>query len=117
MNLASHLSIKSLTKSLFTAMLLIASVQAWSMDLDTAKNAGLIGELASGYLGAVTQPASEEVNKLVKDINSKREAKYKEIAAKQEVPLALVEKQSGKKLIERTQAGHFINQGNGWEKK
>lgn len=117
MNIASRLSIKILTKSLLIVMLALVSVQAWSMDLDAAKKAGLIGELASGYLGAVSEPASSEVNKLIKDINIKRKEKYEEIAAKQEVPLAVVEKQSGLKLIERTSAGNYINEGSGWQKK
>src|SRR5690606_20523635 len=97
--------------------LLAFSQSALSMDLDSAKQAGLVGELANGYLGAVSTPASQEVQKLVNDINAKRKLKYEEIAKSQQVPLRVVESQSGSKLIQRTKTGHYVNRGASWEKK
>jgi len=91
--------------------------QIWALDLDSAKDAGLIGEQANGYLGLVTKPAAKEVQDLIDDINSKRKQKYLEIAKEQGVDLAIVEKRAGEKVIEKTTAGRYINAGSSWQKK
>ena len=87
------------------------------MGLDEAKQSGLIGEQINGYLGTVSDSANPTVKELVADINKKRKAKYSEIAQSQNAPLEQVEKQSGEMLIKRTQQGHYINIGAGWQKK
>lgn len=89
----------------------------FALDLDSAKNAGLIGEQANGYLGIVSKPAGKDVEKLINDINAKRKTKYLEIAKEQGVDLAIVEKRAGAKVIEKTSSGHYINTGNTWQKK
>lgn len=84
--------------------------------LDDAKAGGLIGEQADGYVGAVGDQKS--VQALINETNTKRKAKYAEIAAKRGAPVDAVAKIAGKKLIERSAAGHFVRGGNGqWVKK
>lgn len=109
---------KLISKKIFSflAIGLFAS-QVWALDLDSAKSAGLIGEQANGYLGIVSKPASDEVVTFVKEINSKRKTKYLEIAKEQGVELPIVEKRAGAKVIEKAEAGHYINMGDAWQKK
>ena len=90
----------------------------YALDLHQAKAAGLVGELRSGYLGAVKAEAGSEIRTLIDDINAKRRAKYKEIAGKNGTDLAAVEALAAKKAIEKTAAGQFFQSSSGsWQKK
>ncbi|MCL4156381.1 UNVERIFIED_CONTAM: hypothetical protein GTU68_006304, partial [Idotea baltica] len=81
------------------------------------KSQGLIGEQLNGYLGAVSADTDAEVRGLISDINAKRKAKYESIAAKNSASLETVELLAGKKAIEKTQAGNYIQTATGWKKK
>lgn len=94
---------------------LLASAPAWALDLDEAKAKGLVGEVNSGYVGAVRESA--DVQSLVDDINQKRRDYYQKIAAKNGISLRAVEVRAGQKAIEKTAKGGLINTGEGWEKK
>ncbi len=102
------------------AGLLLAAVvvsPAWALDLDEAKSRGLVGEMASGYLGAV-DTRSVEVRALVEQVNRHREARYREIAARNGTSVEAVEQLAGKKAIELTQSGHYIQRPSGaWARK
>ncbi|MFK7975599.1 MAG: YdbL family protein [Halioglobus sp.] len=93
----------------------LCSFSAWALDLNEAKAKGLVGEVNSGYLGAVK--ASSDVQALVDDINEKRRNYYQKIAAKNGISLRAVEVRAGQKAIEKTAKGGLINTGEGWEKK
>lgn len=107
----------TLFKIVSLIMIALFTTPVWAMDLHSAKEAGLVGEQANGYLGIVTKPAGNDVKDLIKDINSKRKAKYMEIAKQKQVELKVVEKRAGAKVIEKTRAGQYINTGNTWQKK
>ena len=64
----------------FTACLLLMAQPAYSVDLQTAKSKGLVGETQSGYLSAVKSP-SAETKALIESVNLQRKEKYQEIAA------------------------------------
>jgi len=96
------------------ASLFISNV-ALALSLNDAKQQGLVGEQVTGYLGTVK--ATSATTALVNDVNTKRKAKYKEIAKRNGTGLASVEKLAGKKAIEKTPSGQFINLGGGWRKK
>jgi uncharacterized protein len=86
--------------------------------LDDAKAAGQVGERIDGYVGVVDANAPASVRALVDEINAKREAKYKEIAAKQGAPVAAVAQITGKKLIERAPKGQYVLGADGqWRQK
>lgn len=87
-----------------------------AIDLQSAKDQGLVGETPSGYLEAVGAPIPEIV-KLVRTINEKRRARYLEIATKNGTELAVVEKLAGKKAIEKTRPGNYIKVNGKWRKK
>jgi len=111
------LNVKTKNVLLSTLIALFLSANLWAMDLESTKNAGLIGEQANGYLGIVSKPASRDVESLVRDVNEKRKVRYLEIAQKNNLSLSQVETQAGQKLIEKTSSGHYINSGSSWEKK
>ena len=96
-------------------MLVFFSVAAFALDLHTAKSQGLVGETATGYLGVVAE--SSQVAQLVRDINAQRKAEYQRIASKNNISLADVEALAGKKAIEKTPPGQYVNVGSGWIKK
>lgn len=94
---------------------LLFSVASWALDLDSAKSQGLVGEKDNGYLGVVKDAPG--VSALVADINQRRKAKYEEIAAKRGTDRGAVETLAGRKAIEKTPAGYYIDTGSGWSRK
>ncbi|MBB1486667.1 YdbL family protein [Oceanospirillum sediminis] len=102
----------------FASILLIslAMMQAVMADeLDQAKNNGWVGERYTGYLGIISQ--AQKVKPMVDSVNAQRKAHYKKLAIDNGIPLQEVEKLAGKKVINKTRSGHFIDLGNGWVKK
>lgn len=107
---------KTLLLVIFANFLLV--VPAFALDLQQAKSEGLVGELTTGYLGSPAAQPSAEIKALIADINSKRKAKYGQLAKSQGLPLEAIEKLAGEKAFEKTASGHFINvPGAGWQKK
>ena len=102
--------------AIFTTCLLLIAQPAYSIDLQTAKNQGLVGETTSGYLAAVKSP-SPEVSALIESINSQRKQKFKEIAARNNTSLEAVEQLAGKKAIEKSAPGSYIKAGGSWQQK
>lgn len=92
---------------------LLFSLSAFALELQEAKSRGLVGEQPNGYLGVVGQPNSE-INSLVEDINSRRQAAYKDIAAKNNTSLEAVEQIAGKKAIQKSASGHYVNIDGHW---
>lgn len=108
--------IKRVTYFFCFSLVLVLPLLVYALSLDEAKSKGLVGEEPTGYLGAVTK--SSEVESLVNDINSKRRAKYQEIAKSNGTELSAVEALAGKKAIENSAAGSFVKLPSGaWAKK
>ncbi|MGI9500346.1 MAG: YdbL family protein [Geminicoccaceae bacterium] len=100
--------------SLILTLVTITAVDAGP--LDDAKAAGLVGERADGYVGAVTGDAG--IQGLIDEINAGRRAKYAEIASKRGAPVDAVAVIAGKKLIERVPAGQYVMGSDGkWQQK
>ncbi len=107
-------------KQLFFAIAATAFIAfpAFALDIQEAKDNGLVGEMANGYLGSPQSSPSADVLALIEDINSKRKEKYVEVAREQGIPLAAVEKLAGEKAFSKTQSGHYIKlPDGGWRKK
>jgi uncharacterized protein YdbL (DUF1318 family) len=99
------------------AMVLVSS-QLWAIDLNSAKQQGLIGERADGYLGYVKKPPSSEVKTLVQEINNRRKASYQKIAQKNNLSSEKVSLLAGKKTFSKTKPGNYYQAANGaWLKK
>lgn len=104
--------------SLCAVLLITVSSASFALDLQVAKDKGLVGETPSGYLAAPVAAASAEVKALMQDINAQRKVKYIEIAAKVGKSLDIVEQLAGQKAIEKTEAGRLVQLPDGtWVKK
>jgi uncharacterized protein YdbL (DUF1318 family) len=101
---------------LLTTCLLLIMQPAFALDLQQAKDQGLVGETTTGYLEAVKSP-SAEVKALIQSINAQRKAKFQEIATSNKTSLETVEKLAGKKAIEKSDAGAYIKIDGSWQKK
>ena len=107
---------KKLLQPLLIFCLLFSFASHAALNLQQAKQQGLVGETTTGYLAAVK--SSSEVNALVKQVNDKRRDLYKQMASKNNIPLAQVEQLAGRKAIAKTAAGHYIKTSSGqWQKK
>ena len=110
----------SLTLSLFLALALGNS--ALAMDWNTlkpkyahAKETGLVGEQANGYIGIVKQ--GQDVDIIVTTVNNWRKKRYQDIARDNGLSLSAVENQAGKKLYEKAEPGNYIQINGKWVKK
>ncbi|MFK8026930.1 MAG: YdbL family protein [Gammaproteobacteria bacterium] len=106
-----------IVKILFVALMALNTTCVFAVDLQQVKSNGLVGEQLNGYLGVVDANAESEVRELIADINAKRKAKYESIAAQNSTSLETVELLAGKKAVEKTQAGNYIQTATGWKKK
>ncbi|MDT7042496.1 YdbL family protein [Candidatus Nitronereus thalassa] len=103
---------------LIVFMVIGAGTNTWALSLDEAKDQGLVGERANGYLGAVKSSPSSDVQALIRSINSQRKQRYQEIAASNNTDLEAVEILAGKTAINKTKPGHYIQlPSDGWTKK
>ena len=94
---------------------LLLWTSAWALDLQAAKQGGLVGETPSGYLAVVQ--ATPEATQLVQSINAQRRQEYAEIAKRNGIELKAVEQLAGKKAIDNTPAGQFVQVNGAWVKK
>ena len=109
---------KFLAVILSCLLLFLMPLLAFGINLDEAKQQGLLGERPDGYLGPAKPSSAPDTVKLMKDINRKRRDVYKGIAEKNGTALSAVEALAGKKAIEKTPSGQFIMQPNGtWTPK
>lgn len=101
---------KKFFMQLLTGCLLIGFLvlPSWGMTLDEAKQKGMLGERADGYLGVVTQSTDTEVLNLMKEINQKRREIYQTIADKNGTALSTVEALAGEKALTQTPSGQYI---------
>lgn len=95
---------------------LLTTASVFALTLHEAKEAGLVGKTAEGYLAAVGDP-SHEVRGLIEDINTKRRAEYQAISIQTGAELQAVEALAGKKAINKTPRGQYIHLGDKWQRK
>ena len=108
------MTIRTIFKSLIIFSFFISNL-AFAMDLDTAKQQGLVGEMDNGYLGLVVKQKDTQL--LVDDVNAKRKAVYAKLAAKNGITLEQVEKLAAKKAYSKTNSGHYLWVNGKWTKK
>ena len=83
-----------------------------------AKRAGWIGERTDGYLGLVVMDAPRDVKDIVLQANEDRRDQYVVIANKHKTKLDLIETVAGKRFVEKSAAGEFVQVADGsWIKK
>ncbi|AGH46445.1 YdbL family protein [Paraglaciecola psychrophila] len=109
-------------KTIIIVSFVFSSV-VFAIDLDEAKDNGLVGEKDNGYLGLVVIQTNTQNNTpsetqlLIDDINAKRKAVYIELAVKNGITLQQVEKLAAAKAYEKTSSGHYLWMNGQWTKK
>ncbi len=106
-------------KRLFTAFILIFAMQsAWAIDIHAAKDQGLVGEANTGYLAAVQQPASAEVQALIRQVNQGRRQQFERTARNTGATVDQVANRFYELAVQRTRSGHYYQDGGGrWIRK
>lgn len=99
-------------------ILFLAMPAAWAIDLQSAKEQGLVGEANTGYLAAVDGSPSAEVAALIAEVNRKRQAEFENTAAKTDATLDQVRLRFYQLAVERTAPGHYYQDASGnWRRK
>ncbi len=106
--------------TLLVALCLSISALALPLDeakarLDTAKSQGQVGEMPTGYLGVVSPGGGAAA--IVDAINQARREQYTRIAEKHDIPVSQVEVVAGKKALEKTPPGQYIQVDGRWVRK
>ena len=104
-------------KLIATCLLLVLAQAAWAIDLQSAKDQGLVGEANTGFLAATGAP-SPEVAALIEDVNRKRRAEFEATAAKTNATVEQVRVRFYQLAVERTAPGHYYQDASGsWRRK
>lgn len=116
------MTFKKILQPFFLILLLAFAATAYAMTLQQAmgqlgsyKSQGLVGEKSNGYLGVVTD--QNEASQLVELINDARKAQYQKMADANKITIQDIETLAGKKALEKTQPGHYIEINDRWIKK
>jgi hypothetical protein len=84
----------------------------------SAKAAGLVGEMADGFVGLVSPSAPADVKAAVAEVNAGRAQVYKDTAAKSGVSEQAAGEAAGRTLYSRLPPGAWYKPlGGGWTKK
>jgi uncharacterized protein len=108
--------------TLFAAMFAAATLMtAYAADpvIEQAKAQGIIGELATGYLGFVDPgKATPDLKRRVDEVNAGRLQAYTDIAGKQGQSVQTVGQLMAEKQFERAAPGELVKPANGpWTKR
>lgn len=108
-----HKLIKRITLML---LVMVVAFPAFALNLKEAKQQGLVGEMPSGYLGAVV--SNSGTTALIKQVNGKRKQLYIKLARKNKIKVQQVAALAGEKAMKKTASGHYIKNAQGkWVKK
>ena len=101
-----------LASSLLSTAVFALDLNGAMSSLGDAKSAGLVGEQPNGYLGVVkAQGNAAEIARL---INEARRAEYQRLAKDNNIQLSDVETMAGKKALEKTPTGQYIQLNGKW---
>lgn len=95
--------------------LLAMELEEAKNQLETVKTKGLVGEKPNGYLGVVSP--GNDAAEIVETINEARRQEYQRIAEKHDIAVSKVEAVAGKKALEKTPAGQYIQVDGKWVQK
>ena len=105
----------------FTSLLLcllLFSQGAFAITLQEAKEQGLVGEQADGYVGYVVGSVDPELRALVDDVNQQRRQRYEQIARQNGLQVGQVQALAYQEAVEATRSGHYYQDSSGnWVRK
>ena len=110
------ITMKTLFVIIVSLVCSLALVPAHAVDLNSAKQAGHIGETDGGYIAAVGS-VDADTQALIDNVNSKRKQHYQKLANQNNVSLSSIEELAGQKAIAKTAAGHMVQIDGNWSKK
>ena len=94
----------------------LAPRHAFALTLNDARAQGLVGELPNGYIAA--RRDGPGVSALVDSVNRQRRQRYRQIASENNAPLAAVEQQAGRALIQRLPpGGWYLDSSSRWQQR
>jgi uncharacterized protein YdbL (DUF1318 family) len=98
---------------------IVLSTSAFSIDFQTAREKGIVGELANGYIAIVEEKANDEITDIVKTINKKRKKKFKQISKKTGAgSTSVVGASVHKTIVEKLPEGaYYQNESGSWVRK
>ena len=109
---------KFIQTTLMAALIItFAAGSAFARDLSSAKSSGLVGEKENGLVAATLPNPTSDIVDLVNTTNSGRIDVYKQMAAKQGIPLTEVQAIAAQKIYDLAQPGEFIQKNGAWVKK
>ncbi len=103
--------------SLATLTLAFFSFAAYAMDLDSAKQSGLIGEKQNGLISATLPNPSPELSDLIEKTNAGRMDVYKQAANDQHISLKEVQAIAAQKIYDLANPGDYLMVNGKWQKK
>lgn len=116
------MSLRHIIQPSIFILLFCLSFTAHAMTLQQAmgqlgnyKSQGLVGEQPNGYLGVVKPQGNAA--ELVQLINQARHDQYQKLANSNNIPLQEIEALAGKKAIDKTRSGLYIQLNGRWLKK
>ncbi len=103
--------------SLLLALLgMFLASPALALDLQTARNSGLVGEKTDGYIGAIQN--SPDVTSLVSSVNAQRKQEYTRISQQNGQPVDVVAKLAAEEIIKKLGTGSFYQAADGsWARR
>jgi uncharacterized protein YdbL (DUF1318 family) len=102
---------KSRIFTIILALALLAAAPALALDLHAARDAGIIGEKADGYVAVLKKSADADA--LARDVNAKRKAEYARISQENKQPVGIVAKLAAQQIIEGLNAGDSYQDADG----
>ena len=116
------MTFKKILQPFFFILIFAFAANAYALTLQQAmgqlgnyKSQGIVGEQPNGYLGIVQ--TKNEAKQLVQLINNARKAQYQKMANTNKITIQDIETLAGKKALQKTQPGHYIQVNGRWVKK
>ncbi len=98
---------------IMAAALLLAGT-AFALDLHEARNSGILGEKADGYVAVLQK--SPEADALAAEVNAKRRAEYQRISAENGQPVNVVATLAAQQILKRLEPGDKYQDASGtWQ--
>lgn len=104
--------------SLLAAGAALSQTPSQKAAVDTAKSAGVVGEMGDGYLGFVSAGGDASLKAAVTAINTGRAGAYADTAAKTGVTAEAAGQATARQLYDRIPAGQYYKPlGGSWTRK
>ncbi|MGR5064647.1 YdbL family protein [Photobacterium sp. DNB22_13_2] len=99
-------------------LLSFIAFSAFALNLQQAKDQGLVGEANTGLISPITARPSQEVRSLVTKVNKRRTNTFKKISVSHGLTVKEVGHIAHKKAIEKTSSGNYYQDSSGkWVQK